>query len=76
MCQISVVVARDGGEEKLMDNVTSLDVTGGGVVLSTFFEEPKTVPNVVITRIDFLGGKVVLGRSPADHTSTEEQDHG
>lgn len=76
MCQISVVVARDGGEEKLMDNVTSLDVTGGGVVLSTFFEEPKTVPNVVITQIDFLGGKVVLGRSPADHTSTEEQDHG
>ena len=65
MCQISVVVAEDGGEEKLMDNVTSLEVTKGGVVLATFFEEPKTVPDVVITRIDFLGGKVVLGRSLA-----------
>lgn len=63
MCQISVVVAQDGGEEKLMDNVTSLEVTQGGVVLSAFFEEPKTVPDVVITRIDFLGGKVFLGRS-------------
>ena len=62
MCQISVVVARDGGEEKLMDNVTGLEVTRDGVVLSTFFEEPKTVPDVVITRIDFLGGKVFLGR--------------
>lgn len=65
MCQISVVVAGDGGEEKLMDNVTSLEVTGDGVVLSAFFEEPKTVPDVVITRIDFLGGKVILGRGPA-----------
>lgn len=64
MCQISVVVAGDGGEDKLMDNVTSLEVTPDGVVLSTFFEEPKTVPDVVITRIDFLGGKVFLGRSP------------
>ncbi|HBI14899.1 MAG TPA: RNA-binding protein [Desulfobulbaceae bacterium] len=63
MCQISVVVAQDGGEEKLMDNVTSLDVIEDGVVLSAFFEEPKTVPGVVIARIDFLGGKVVLGRS-------------
>jgi predicted RNA-binding protein len=64
MCQISVVVAQDDGEKKLMDNVTSLEVTGDGVVLSTFFEEPKTVPDVAVTRIDFLGGKVVLGRRP------------
>lgn len=64
MCQISVVIAGAGGEEKVMDNVTGLDVRGDSVVLSTFFEEPQTVPAVVITRIDFLGGKVVLGRVP------------
>jgi predicted RNA-binding protein len=64
MCQISVVVATDSGEEKLMDNVTGLEVTRDGIVLSTFFEEPKIVPGVVITRIDFLGGKVFLGRGP------------
>lgn len=65
MCQMSVVIAQEGGEEKLMDNVTSLEVTQDGVVLSTFFEEPKSVSDVVITRIDFLGGKVILGRSLA-----------
>lgn len=63
MCQISVVIVSSDGEEKVMDNVTSLEVIGDGVVLSTFFEEPKTVPDVVVTRIDFLGGKVVLDRS-------------
>lgn len=64
MCQISVVLHRDGGEERLMDNVTSLEVTGDGVILSTFFEEPKKVPEVVITRIDFLGGRVILAVRP------------
>lgn len=62
MCQISVVIAGKEGEEKVMDNVTGLDVQGDSVVLSTFFEAPQTVPAVAITRIDFLGGKVVLGR--------------
>jgi len=61
MCQISVVIERDGMQEKVMDNVTRLEVTGEGVVLTTFFEEPQTVSDVVVSRIDFLGGKVVLG---------------
>jgi predicted RNA-binding protein len=64
MCQISVVVENDGEQEKIMDNVTGLQVTGEGVVLTTFFEEPLSVPDVVISRIDFLGGKVVLNREP------------
>lgn len=62
MCQISVVVENNGDQEAVMDNVTSLQVTGEGVVLTTFFEEPLSVPDVVISRIDFLGGKVVLNR--------------
>jgi predicted RNA-binding protein len=64
MCQISVVIENDGEQEKIMDNVTGLQVTGDGVVLTTFFEEPLSVPDVVISRIDFLGGKVVLNREP------------
>ena len=63
MCQISVVVEREGKEEKVLDNVTRLDVVEDGVVLSTLFEEPKEVKNVTISRIDFLGGKVSLGQS-------------
>ncbi len=65
MCQISVVVEREGEEEKILDNVTRLDVVEDGVVLSTLFEEPKEVRDVVISRIDFLGGKVSLGQSSA-----------
>lgn len=62
MCQISVVIAGEGGEEKLMDNVTTLEVRGNSVVLSALFEEPKTVEAAAVSRIDFLGGKVILGR--------------
>jgi len=63
MCQISVVVERQGGREKVMDNVTRLDVTPDGVRLSTFFDEPKEIQKVHISRIDFLGGTVVLGEN-------------
>lgn len=62
MCQISVVVERQGQQETIMENVTRLDVKQNGVVLSSFFDEPKEVPGVVISHIDFLGGKVYLGQ--------------
>ena len=60
MCQINVVVEREGGREPVMEAVTGLEVTDDGVVLSTFFEEPLKVPGVHIGSIDFLGGSVVL----------------
>lgn len=63
MCQISVVVEREDDQEKILENVTRLDVTPDGVLLSTFFEEPQEVKNVFIHRIDFLGGTVVLHES-------------
>jgi predicted RNA-binding protein len=68
MCQISVVVEREGDQKKVLDNVTRLDVTPNGVLLSTFFEEPKKVENVHIAKIDFLGGTVVLSESPLKTT--------
>ena len=64
MCQISVVVEKNGEQEKVMDNVTSLQVTDTGIILTTLFEEPLTVPDVAVTKIDFLGGKVVLNQEP------------
>lgn len=62
MCQISVFIENNGEEEKVMENVTGLQVTEKGIVLTTFFEEPLPVENVAVTRIDFLGGKVILNR--------------
>ena len=70
MCQISVVVEREGSLETLMDNVTRLEVEDCGVVLTSFFEEPKRIADVSISHIDFLGGKVFL----APNLSTSEQD--
>jgi predicted RNA-binding protein len=60
MCQISAVIEDKGEQTTVMESVTALEVIDNGVVLSTFFEEPKTITDVVIERIDFLGGAVVL----------------
>ena len=50
----------NGDQEKIMDNVTKLEVTGEGVVVSTLFEEPKLVKSAWIKNIDFQGGTVTL----------------
>ena len=60
MCQMSVLVRGVKQEELVMESVTLLEVKDGGVEVSTFFEEPKFVPGVLVKTIDFLGGKVYL----------------
>ena len=62
MCQINVVVEREGNREPIMESVTGLEITEDGIVLSTFFEEPLVIPDVRIKSIDFLGGSVVLAQ--------------
>ena len=61
MCQMSVVTTENDQEELVMASVTRLDVKDSGVEVSTFFEDPKFVPNVSVKSIDFLAGKVILG---------------
>ncbi len=63
MCQMSVLVLEDTSEELVMESVTRLVVKDRGVEVSTFFEEPKFVPDVHVEEIDFLGGKVFLKRT-------------
>ncbi len=63
MCQMSVLVRENAEEELVMESVTRLEVKDGGVEVSTFFEEPKFVPGVQVQTIDFLGGKVFLGKT-------------
>ncbi|MEA3469345.1 MAG: CooT family nickel-binding protein [Thermodesulfobacteriota bacterium] len=60
---MSVLVRENEEEELVMESVTRLDVKDGGVEVSTFFEEPKFVPGVQVQTIDFLGGKVFLGKT-------------
>ena len=60
MCQINVVVEQEGKQKPVMESVTGLEITSQGIVLSTFFEDPLTVPGVHIKEINFLNGSVVL----------------
>ena len=60
MCQLNVVVEREGNRETVLESVTGLEVTDDGIVLTTFFEEPLLVANVKVKSIDFLGGSVLL----------------
>ena len=67
MCQMNVVLDHDGKQEKVMENVTRLEVTGAGVLVSTLFEEPKLVKSAWVKDIDFLGGTVTLDNKTQDH---------
>jgi predicted RNA-binding protein len=57
---MNVVLDHDGEEESIMSNVTLLEVTDDGVLVSTLFEEPKLVKSARVKNIDFLSGKVTL----------------
>lgn len=61
MCQMSVLLEKGDNPEIIMENVSQLEVTDEGVKVSTLFEDPKVIPEVQVTRIDFLNGKVFLG---------------
>lgn len=63
MCQISVVIERDGVEELVMEDVTNLVVDSDSLQISNLFEGPKTVEQVVIRSIDFMAGKVMLEKT-------------
>lgn len=63
MCQMNVLLEKGDDPEVVMENVSHLEVTSDGVKVSTLFEEPKTIPGVHVTQIDFMNGKVFLGSS-------------
>ncbi len=60
MCQMKVMLDKEGQQELVMEDVTKLEVTEDGVRVSTFFEEPKTVSGVVLKAIDFMSGTLTL----------------
>ena len=60
MCQMSVVIERDGGEELVMEEVTNLEVSSDSLRITSLFEGPRSLDHVVIRSIDFMAGKVRL----------------
>ncbi len=60
MCQMNIIVERDGAEETILEGASLLTVTEQGVEISTLFDAPKAVEGVQVKKIDFMGGKVTL----------------
>ena len=60
---MSVLLDSEGRMEKIMENVTNLEVTDEGIQISTLFEEPKLVEAAHVSKIDFLGGQVILQKN-------------
>ena len=60
MCQMSAVLDQNGEQQKILDNVTQVEVSPEGVTLIALFEEPKLMEQTKIKKIDFLTGKLTL----------------
>ncbi len=60
MCQMKVMLDKEGQQELVMEDVASLEVVDGGIKISTLFEEPKLIPDVAVKVIDFLSGTTTL----------------
>ena len=68
MCQ--AIVYLNG--EKLMEDVTNIQLTSEGIRLSTFFEAPKTV-RAMIREIDLLKHRVWLETSGDRRQDTKQR---
>lgn len=60
MCEIKVVMEKDGIEEPVLENVTKLDILDNGVAITSLFEGVKEIPGATVRNIDFLAGTVFL----------------
>ena len=60
MCQMKIMLDKEGQQELVMEDVAHLEVVEDGIKISTLFEEPKLITGVVIKTIDFLSGKATL----------------
>lgn len=60
MCQMKVFLIKAEGREKIMENVTQLELTETGIRISTLFEDPLLIPDALLKSINFLEGEVLL----------------
>jgi predicted RNA-binding protein len=57
---MNVMLDNAGDHELVMEGVMLLEVKDGGVELSTLFDGPQQISDVIVKKIDFNSGKVVL----------------
>ena len=59
MCQAKVFLVQDGREEEIMHDVVGIEIRPEGILLKSFFEEPKLVAGEIY-EIDFLKHRVLV----------------
>ncbi len=62
MCEMRLIVEKEGVEELLGENITKLEVQEGGIKVNSLFEGSTEIKDMVIDYIDFAAGKVVLSK--------------
>ena len=60
MCQMSIVMKKKDQKDKIIEEVVNLKITDKGIMVSTFFDEPKFIDNAVIKEVDCLASTVTL----------------
>ena len=60
MCQMSVVIQKEEKTDKIIEEVVKVEIINNGIQVSTFFDDPKFIDNVMIKEIDCLGSTVTL----------------
>lgn len=63
MCQVSAFVKDGDKEELLRENVTSIEMQGDGIRVSTLFEGPADYHEYSVHYIDFSAGRVILTKN-------------
>jgi len=64
VCQMTVLLEKDGREELVAEQASLLEAVENGVRIDTLFEAPRVVEGVLVASIDFLAGKVILRGKP------------
>ncbi|OAG28739.1 CooT family nickel-binding protein [Thermodesulfatator autotrophicus] len=59
MCQAIALWLKDGQEKEIMRDIVEIEIKPDGLVLKSFFEEPKKVEGEIVA-IDFLKHKVFI----------------
>jgi predicted RNA-binding protein len=60
MCQMRVVLEKDGSQEVIMESVILLEAKDGGIEVSTLFDPPQLVALAMVKKMDFSSGTVTL----------------
>ncbi len=62
MCQMSMYFKDGDKEELLKENITTLEILEKSIRVSTLFEGPTDLDDMVVQKIDFTAGKMFLAK--------------